>query len=279
MVERDNGTIQSVQRALCLLSLFTPSKPVWAVGDLARKSGLHKSVVTRLMATMAQQGFVVQDSSSRAYSIGPQAFAVGSVYEPYHVLHQITRPLMDELTLRSGHSTCLGVAAGQRCMIVDTLEGNNQLRVAFEIGERPHYHGAAIGKVLLAGLSAEQVHEIVGDTPLPAITTHTITDHELLRSELQRVRDRGYALSDQESIIGVGAVAAPLTNSLGAVIAGLSVVFPSHLTPNAEIETLVALTKAYAVRASQRIGVLALPQHISQTPRVRRSPLRSGPVS
>jgi len=212
----------------------------------------------------------VQDSVTRAYSVGPQAFAVGSVYEPYHVLHQITRPLMDELTLRSGHSTCLGVPAGQHFMIVDTLEGNNQLRVAFEIGERPHYHSAAIGKVLLAGMTDKQVCEIVGDDPYPAITKHSITALDALRAELTRIRASGYALSDQESIIGVGAVAAPLTNAHGSTVAGISVVYPSHLTPDAEIEALVELTKEYAVRASERIGVLALPQHISQLPRSRR---------
>ena len=270
MAQQGNGTIQSVQRALALLSLFTPAKPVWAVGDLARATGLHKSVVTRLMATMARQGFVVQDTVTRAYSVGPQAFAVGSVYEPYHVLHQVTRPLMDELTLRSGHSTCLGVPAGQRFMIVDTLEGNNQLRVAFEIGERPHYHSAAIGKVLLAGMTDEQVCEIVGDDSFPAITKHSITELDALRAELTRIRASGYALSDQESIIGVGAVAAPLTNAHGSTVAGISVVYPSHLTPETEIEALIELIKEYAVRASERIGVLALPQHISQMPRPRR---------
>jgi len=142
--------------------------------------------------------------------------------------------------------------------------------VAFEIGERPHYHSAAIGKVLLAGMTDEQVCEIVGDDSFPAITKHSITELDALRAELTRIRASGYALSDQESIIGVGAVAAPLTNAHGSTVAGISVVYPSHLTPETEIEALIELIKEYAVRASERIGVLALPQHISQMPRPRR---------
>jgi IclR family acetate operon transcriptional repressor len=155
-------------------------------------------------------------------------------------------------------------------MIVDTLEGNNQLRVAFEIGERPHYHSAAIGKVLLAGMADEQVRALVGDEPFPAITPRSITSLDALRAELARVREQGYALSDQESIIGVGAVAAPLTNAYGNTVAGISVVYPSHLTSDSEIAELIALTKDYAVRASQLIGVLALPPHLGQVMLARR---------
>ncbi|MEA2526666.1 MAG: IclR family transcriptional regulator, acetate operon repressor, partial [Thermomicrobiales bacterium] len=86
------GTVQSVQRALQLLSLFAPHRTrlaprrtLWTVSDLARATGLHKSVVARLMATMALDGFVVQDPATKAYRIGPQAFAVGSAYEPLTV--------------------------------------------------------------------------------------------------------------------------------------------------------------------------------------------------
>ncbi|MCA9858842.1 MAG: helix-turn-helix domain-containing protein, partial [Thermomicrobiales bacterium] len=96
------SAIQSVQRALGLLSLFAPSRthPVpqrkeWSVTELAKESGLHKSVVARLMATMAHDGFVIQNPTTRRYSIGPQAFAVGSSYEPLRVLDQIARPAME----------------------------------------------------------------------------------------------------------------------------------------------------------------------------------------
>lgn len=268
---KETGTIQSVRRALTLLGLFTPVRSVWSVGDLTRASGLHKSVVTRLMATMALEGFVIQDVTTRAYSIGPQAFAVGSSYEPYNVLHQVTRPLMDELTMRSGHSTALGVPAGHRFVIIDTLESSNSIRVAFSIGERPHYHGAAIGKVLLAALPEEEVRQIVGRHSLPAITKHTIIDTEILVEELKVIRKTGVAMSRQESIVGVDAVAAPVTNRRGECVAGISVVYPSHVVTENEVANLVGMTVEYAARASERIGILALPQHISQQSRSRRN--------
>ncbi len=262
MTSRVPGEIQSVRRALTLLRQFTPQNPVWAIGELSKATGLHKSVVTRLMATMAAEGFVVQRPSDRKYSIGPEAFAVGSLFEPYHHLHQVTRPIMDRLTERCGHSTCLGIPAGGHFMIIDTFESNNSIRVAFEIGERPFYHGAAIGKVLLAGLPWSEVLDIVGPEPLAAITTHTVRTHEGLQKELQNIRLDGYAVSREESIVGVGAVAAPIVNRENQTIAGISTVYPIHVVDEAELDEMARHVKAAAQEASRQLVSLPRIDHV-----------------
>src|SRR5437868_6924381 len=114
MSEALRQPIQSVRRAMKLLSAFTPERSQWSVSDLGRWSGLHKSVVARLMATMAMDGFVVQDPVTRTYTIGPQCFAVGSAYEPYTMLDRIARPIMQELALATGHACALGVPVGSQ---------------------------------------------------------------------------------------------------------------------------------------------------------------------
>ncbi len=258
-VER-NGAIQSVRRALRLLGAFTPERPEWSVGDLARATGLHKSVVTRLMATMALDGFVVQDPASRAYTIGPQAFAVGNVYGPHLILERIARPVMQQLTLSCGHACALGVPVGHQFMYLLVVESprSTPIRVTIEVGGRRPYHAAAIGKVLLAGMPHERVRRILGEGPLPKITPYTIDSVERLLAELGEVRRTGIAISRQEAILGVGAVAAGITNMHGRWIAGLNVVYPIHLVPEQEIEQLGRLTVQAARRIAQQLGGLSL---------------------
>jgi IclR family acetate operon transcriptional repressor len=213
------------------------------------------------MATMASEGFVVQRRSDRKYTIGPEAFAVGSLFEPYHLLHQVTRPIMDQLTERCGHSTCLGIPAGNHFMIIDTFESNSSIRVAFEIGERPYYHGAAIGKVLLASLPWSEALDIVGPEPMAAMTPHTIRTHQALQKELHKIRNDGCARSREESIIGVGAVAAAIVNRENNAIVGISIVYPVHVVDEAEIAAMSQLVKEAAREGSQQLAPLfsALP--------------------
>lgn len=258
MTTNGRGGIQSVRRALVLLKHFSPRKPTWAVGELSKATGLHKSVVTRLMATMASEGFVVQRPEDRKYSIGPEAFAVGSLFEPYHLIHQITRPIMDQLTERCRHSTCLGIPADDRFMIIDTLESNSSIRIAFEIGERPYYHAAAIGKVFLAGLSWSEALEIVGPEPLVSVTSNTIRTHEGLKQQLEQIRSNGYGVSREESIVGVGAVAAPIVNRENSTIAGISIVYPVHLVDEAEIDEMAELVREAAQEGSRQLA--SMPQ-------------------
>ncbi len=254
MSERDKNSIQSVQRALTILSHFTHDHHRWTVTDMARATGLHKSVVARLLSTMAQEGFLVQDPVSKAYSVGPQAFAVGSAYQPYAVFHQITRPVMDDLTMRTGHSTTIGVPADRHFMVIDAFESRSSIRVAFEIGARPYYHAAAIGKLLLAAMPPEQVLDIVGPDPLVQVTPHTIGSIEDLVVELDSIRRSGVSISREESIIGVGSVAAGIADATGTWIAGISSVYPIHVVSDEEVERIATMTLEAAQQISAHLG-------------------------
>lgn len=242
-----------------LLSAFTPERPQWSVSDLARWAGLHKSVVARLMATMALDGFVLQDPVSRTYTIGPQGFAVGSAYEPSTTLDRIARPIMQELATASGHACALGVPVDHQFMYLIVIEGprSTPIRVTIEVGGRRPYHAAAIGKVLLANMPPRRVQEILGDGPLQQMTPFTIGSVDQLRGELAEIRRTGIAISRQEAIVGVGAVAVGITNVQGDTIAALNIVYPIHLVTETEIEALTRLTRDAAARIAQRVGTLA----------------------
>jgi IclR family acetate operon transcriptional repressor len=214
------------------------------VSDLARASGLHKSVVARLLATMARSGFVVQDPVSRAYSVGPTAFAVGSAYQPYALLNRVARPVLERLTAGCGHASYLGAAAGDRYVFVLAVESTRSVRVAIDVGERRHYHAGAIGKALLAEMDDEEILRIVGEDPLPAMTPFTIRTRADLLAEVAQVRASGVAHNRQESIVGAGSVAVAIRTGKGRPEAGIGIVFPTHVVSEEETAALARTVAA-----------------------------------
>lgn len=263
---RDRGSIQSVQRALQLLSLFAPHRmqlapprKEWTITDLARASGLHKSVTARLMATMALDGFVVQDPVTKAYRIGPQAFAVGSAYEPLTVLDRVARTTMEELTARCGHASYLGVPAGRHYVFLVAVESIRSIRVTIEVGESRSYHTGAIGKVLLADLDDERIAELIGPDPLPAMTPRSITARAVLLGEIEEVRATGVAFNREESILGASSIGVPIQNADGDTVAGLAIVFPSHIVNEQEMAALVPAVQVAGMEISRRLGALGSP--------------------
>jgi DNA-binding IclR family transcriptional regulator len=246
------GSVQTVVRALKLLRLFTTDRPWWTVTDLSRATNLHKSIVTRMMSTMAQEGFVVQDPATRSYGVGPQAFAVGSVYQPYAVLHRLGHPVMEDLVAKSGHSVAIGVPTGKQFMVLHSIQGNGSLRVAFEPGERPYFHAASIGKALLSGMTDDEVREIVGPNPLPKVTQHTIESLEALFEDLEQVRESGVSETREEALVGIGGVASAITDISDRYVAALGVAYPIHMVTDSEIESFKGLVREGAQSISSR---------------------------
>lgn len=254
----ETAGIRSVRRAMALLNHFTAQRPCWSITELSQVTGLHKSVVYRLLASMELDGFVSQDPRSKKYRIGPQAFAVGSTFRPFLFLEQLAYPVIETLVEQTGHSSSLGVTAGLRFIIVLSIQSNRAIRVAFDVGERPYYHSAAIGKLLLAYMSDDEVAEIVGTEPFPVVTPHTIASAKALQADLMATRQRGYSVSWEESIVGVGGVAAAVTNSARECIASLGMAFPVHLVSNDGLCDLGRQTAEAAATLSRSVKTLSL---------------------
>ena len=261
-VDKHEGNgVQSVQRALQLLSLFAPHRTNqvphrkrWSVSDLARATGLHKSIVARMMMTMAREGYVVQDPMTRQYSVGPQAFAVGYRYEPHTILNAVARPAMEVLTQQVGHASYLGVPAGSHYVFILSIESRCSIRVTIELGERRNYHSGAIGKILLSGMSNEAFRDLVGSDPLPKLTPYTITSVDQLIQEVAEIQRIGIAFNRQEAILGADSIAVGIRDARGEIIAGLGIIYPSHLVSGEEAESLIIPVREAGLAISQRMG-------------------------
>jgi DNA-binding IclR family transcriptional regulator len=262
MVAGDMSTVASgeiytsVRRALRLLQAFDRFHTRRSITELAQATGLHKSVVTRLMATLAQDGFVVQDPATRRYMIGPMLFSAGSLYEPAAMYREVAAPVLTELAAQTRYTCCLGVPIGTEVIMVAVVEAPlaTGIRVSMGVGNRRPIHIGATGKIILAGMSDAEVRLVTGDGALQQWTPHTPATTDQLLDELALIRQRGYATNREESVLGSGGVAAPVVDRAGTVAAGLVVTFPVQFVSEEEMHAMAAPIVEAAQRISRQLG-------------------------
>jgi DNA-binding IclR family transcriptional regulator len=244
---------QSVARALEILEALSRAGRSLGVRDVARSVGLPSSIVQRLLATLANCGFAEQDSG-RKYGIGPRAFAVGNAFIGSNVL---AREALNELQrLADDHQLngYLGVLRNSTVVYLLACQSSGPIAIKVRAGSETHLHSTALGKALLADRPEEQARRLLGKEPFARLTSHTKTRFSALLPDLQQARRAGYAVSDEENLIGVYAVGAVIRDWSGQVVAALSVALPRHEMTRARLPQIAAWANEAAARISRRLG-------------------------
>ena len=214
-----NGT-QAVDRATSLLIeiLNSPEPPL--LSELARKLGLPKSTTSRILGALERQGLIRRDRNS-AYLGGEVLLRYASTQNKDAALITRMRPILESLAAKTSESVNLAVPGADDLKLIDQVDGKHLLGATNWIGRAVPYHASALGKVFLAFGAAS-----VPAGTLQTKTSRTITTRTLLNSELEKVRKAGYAIIDNELEDGLVAVAAPVFNHEGHVVAAISISGP-----------------------------------------------------
>ena len=248
-------TIQSFDRAVAILDAFTAERNSLGVSEIARITGLKRSTVHRLLATLRRNELVQQLPDSTDYALGPHVLRLAEVAFHHVNLEKTAKAIMPRLRDQCDETIGLHARLGPTTRtVLDQVESRQPLRRIYtEIGVPiPIYQGAP-GKVLLAYSSSELRDEVLSGK-LEAATPRTITDPDKLRTELQRTRRRGYALSLGERVPGISTLAVPVANHTGAVVASLSVTGPSSRLSKKRLLELVPLAAGAAHEISANLG-------------------------
>lgn len=240
MTDLPAGTVQSVHRALLLLEILAGAGGRLAVSDLAARSGLSLGTTHRLLATLASRGYVRQEEDRR-YALGTALLPLGDAAT--RLLSGWAHPFLVELAGQCGETVNLAVLDDDHVTYVAQAPGRHRMRMFTEVGRRVLPHSTAVGKVLLAGHGEDRLRRVVTRLGLPARTPRTLTTLPALQAELARVRDRGWAVDDEEEEVGVRCLAVPVGPGPDAV-AALSVSAPSSRLDPARPELVAALRKA-----------------------------------
>lgn len=194
-----------------------------SLSDIARDTKIPVSTTFRLLSTMRRRGFVEFSERDQGWYIGTRAYCVGNAYHSRINVVEVAHPFLRQLMERAGETANLAIENNGEVVFICQVEANNPLRAHFSSGSRAPMHASGIGKMLLAHMPDDFVDALIAQRGLEAATRHTITDPQALRAELQRVRDQGWALDDEERILDMRCIAAPVFDPVGTIVAGVSI--------------------------------------------------------
>ena len=218
--------VRAVQRTASLLEAMSLSGAGASLSSLAFASGLSQATALRYLLTLVGTGLVEKDADG-SYRLGLGFLllwerAVGDL-DP----RKVAAPAMEQLREEYGETVNLAAFRRGRVILIDAREGHQPIRMGAMIGQEDPVHSAGVGKAILAHLGAAERRALLLERGLPRLTDATITELEALERELTLVRERGYAIDDEESTVGLRCVAIPLFDHHGAPAFGLSVSAPA----------------------------------------------------
>ncbi len=247
-----SGTgVQSVDRALGILEVLARSGEA-GVTEIAAQLGVHKSTAFRLVATLEAHRLVEQTTERGRYRLGVGILRLAGATTARLDLVQEARPLCRQLAADTGETVNLAVLSESSALYLDQVAGSSALQSHNWVGQHVPLHATSNGKVLLSALDDGALEAVLGT--LATYTPRTITRRPRLREELQEVRDRGHAVAVDELEVGLTAVAAPVRNAHGDVVASMSVSGPTFRLGADRLDEVTALVVAASAEVSHRLG-------------------------
>ncbi len=247
------GQVQSLGRALSILERLADADGM-TLTDLAQSVGLAPSTTHRLLTTLQQRRFADFDEEYGVWVIGVGAFNVGNAFLRNRRIVTLGRPVMRRLMEDVGETVNLAVEDQSELVYVTQFESHAPMRAFFRPGRRAPMHASAVGKAMLAEMDDAKVTDYLHRKGMPRFTDKTIVDPAALRAELQQVRERGWAVDDEEHTVGMRCVASTIHNEHGEVIAGVSVSGPSVRVTETRLGELGARVVQAANEITEQIG-------------------------
>ncbi len=243
--------IQSLARGLKILNLLEQARSGMGTTEVAREMRIDKSSASRLLHTLANYGFVAQDEGTARYQLGPRLLSLGQRLLDRISLRDHARPTLRKLVDETGECAHLAILAQRQALYIDQAESSAALRVESEIGTLSPLHCTALGKAMLA----------FGDGALPEVllpfTQRTITDQAVLQAQLLQIRQRGYAIDDEEYNYGVRCVAAPVHDHRGLLLGAIGISGPGGRVTLERIDEFGVIVRQVAADLSAKLGYAA----------------------
>jgi DNA-binding IclR family transcriptional regulator len=256
MMTHTSKKIGSVERAFDILNLFGSQCPELSMTEIARALGLHKSTTASLIYTLEANGFLSQNPDTRKYRLGlklvERAFAMLDQIE----IRQVAYPFLRDLRDQWNETVNLAIMDGPDVVYVERLLGTKALGMRSEVGRRAPAHATALGKAILACLPAAGVQTFVAQYGLAALTPRTITQPAEFLAEIEKTREQGYAVDDEENEIGGRCVAVPVFDHTGQPVAAVSVSAPTARLPVSEFPQAGAMVRETARSISRGLGYI-----------------------
>ena len=249
-------TVRALERGLMVLEVLSRGGDV-SLSDIARATDLTCSTSFRILETLSQRGYALQDGQSGRYRLGVGAIQIGLAYSANSPLPAAADPAMRELVRTTKETANLAILDGDQAVYIHQVESKQSVRMFTQLGARAPVYCTGVGKVLVAWRSAEEVAQMLSNVSFEAFTSNTIPNLEKLQIDLERVKNQGYAIDDEERELGVRCVTAPVRRAREMVVAALSVSAPASRLPKGSIIQRSRKVIAAANEISARLGFVS----------------------
>lgn len=223
--------------------------------EVVSLTGINKSTAYRFLSHLENEGYVFRDHNGY-YMVGPKLTKLGNGVTYQATLCRTSDEILDKLCAATGESVNLAVLDQTEILYLSVYPSQHTFRMVSEVGVRRPLHCTALGKAILAYLPPAQQQKIVASIHFERMTPNTISTIEQLNEDLLRVHRRGYALDDEEAVVGACCIAVPILTQKNTVIAAISVSGPNVRVTKRQIPEFAAMLRSAADEISQRLGVL-----------------------
>lgn len=245
--------VDAVVRAMEIMDCFSLKETEFSLNQLSERTGMYKSRVHRLCGTLLATGYLVKTSRAN-YRLGPKLMVLGKAYQQTNSLRSMAAPIMKALSSETGLSSALFVLDGMKCICMAREMGQTRLVYAMNEGEYMELTPTASGRVLLAYADVNFVEKVLKKGEYKEFTGKTITSVELIKKELEEIRQKGYAYNWEGREEGVSAIAAPIFDFERKVRAALAIVGPVHLFKQENIDSLQQTLLHHSSELSRLMG-------------------------
>lgn len=251
--ESKSAPVGVVVKVLRILEALHDSPSGLQLKQISSQTAINKSTAYRFLAHLEGAGYLYRDDGG-AYVIGPKLARLGSGTNYEETLRKISRPILQKLWETTGETANLSVLDGREVLYLDVIESSHTFRLASQVGSRRPIYCTSLGKAIMSYLPAEEAGDLLASMTFERQTPRTIVGRMKLKKELAKIRQRGYALDDEEAVMGARCVAAPIFDANGKVAASISVSGPITRITATKVAVMASLVKDAGAAISARLG-------------------------
>ena len=253
MTVENPTTSSTALKALRVLEIVATSYQPMSLSDVAEMVGTDKSTAYRMLSTLLEAGYLVRDDSTKRYRMSYKVVSLSRNLLAENEVFQLSREILERVTAKTRETVHLCVLDGSETVLVQKVKGTQLVAVDFQIGDRSPLHCTSIGKALLSYQDVRYIEAVIAAGLVPR-ARNTITDPNLFRAELHRVRAQGYAIDDHEFENTMRCIAVPIFERDGRVQMGISISGPDSRFTMDKLEELQAPLLQAAWELSERLG-------------------------
>lgn len=253
----DRDFVTALARGLAVIQAFTNQGRQLTISQIGYRTGITRAAVRRYLHTLTELGYVVCQDGTR-FSLGPKVVSLGNAYLSGSPLGGYAQPVLDELSEAVGEACSIAVLDGNEIVYLARATSSRIMSPSLNVGSRLPAYATSIGQVLLAHLPEPELEAYLARVRFLPFTENTIVTAAGLKAVLERIREDGYAIANQQMEVGLSSIAVPVCDQSGTVVSGINVLANSLRTSPAQmlsrfLEPLQVAAKKLSACARPRV--------------------------